>query len=290
MSAVLKLVQGSSAWHAHRAQFRNASESAAVMGVSPWQTPYQLWQVRTRRVEVPVTAPMRHGTEMEPKARAAYEEKTGMIMQPLVLTDGDYSASLDGITLEGDLLLEVKCPYKGQSSALWQAVAAGEVPEHYRIQVQHQLMVADAALAHLWVFDGSEGLLVEIRRDEATVAAIRAAWDGFQPYLDNDTPPPLTERDTRERTDPVWKLAAGLYVSAKRKAEEAAAELETLRGRLVALSSHVSETGFGVTVTRYFRQGSVEYKKVPALKGVDLNAYRGAGREEVRVTVGKRCV
>ena len=121
-------------------------------------------------------------------------------------------------------------------------------------------MVADAALAHLWVFDGSEGLLVEIRRDEATVAAIRAAWDGFQPYLDNDTPPPLTERDTRERTDPVWKLAAGLYVSAKRKAEEAAAELETLRGRLVALSSHVSETGFGVTVTRYFRQGSVEYK------------------------------
>ena len=103
----------------------------------------------------------------------------------------------------------------------------------------------------------------------------------------NDTPPPLTERDTRERTDPVWKLAAGLYVSAKRKAEEAAAELETLRGRLVALSSHVSETGFGVTVTRYFRQGSVEYKKVPALKGVDLNAYRGTGREEVRVTVGK---
>jgi putative phage-type endonuclease len=287
MSAILKLVQGTPAWHAHRAQFRNASESAAVMGLSPWQTPYQLWQVRTGRMEVPVTAPMRHGTEMEPKARAAYEEQTGLIMQPLVLTDGDYSASLDGITLEGDLLLEVKCPYKGQSSSLWQAVSVGEVPEHYRVQVQHQLMVAGATLAHLWVFDGVEGILVEIERDDATVAAIRAAWDVFQKYLDQDTPPPLTERDTVERTDPVWQLAAGLYGSAKRKADEAAAELEKTRERLVALASHASESGFGVSVTRYFKQGNVDYKRIPELKGVDLNTYRGAGREEVRVTVVK---
>jgi predicted phage-related endonuclease len=224
---------------------------------------------------------------MEPRARAAYEEQTGLIMQPLVLTDGDYSASLDGITLEGDLLLEVKCPYKGQSSSLWQAVSVGEVPEHYRIQVQHQLMVAGATLAHLWVFDGAEGILVEIRRDEATVAAIRAAWDVFQKYLDNDTPPPLTERDTVERTDPVWQLAAGLYMSAKRKADEATAELEKAKERLVELASHVSESGFGVTVSRYFKQGNVDYKRVPVLKGVDLNAYRGAGREEVRITVAK---
>jgi hypothetical protein len=55
----------------------------------------------------------------------------------------------------------------------------------------------------------------------------------------------------------------------------------------VELASHVSESGFGVSVTRYFKQGNVDYKKVPALKGVDLNAYRGVVREEVRVTVGK---
>ena len=107
MSAVLKLVQGTPEWHRHRAQFRNASESAAVMGLNPWQTPYQLWLVRTGRLEVLVTAPMQHGTQLEPKARAAYEEQTGSVMQPLVLTEGDYSASLDGITLEGDLIVEI---------------------------------------------------------------------------------------------------------------------------------------------------------------------------------------
>ena len=35
MSAVLKLVQGSAEWHDHRLTMRNASESAAVLGISP---------------------------------------------------------------------------------------------------------------------------------------------------------------------------------------------------------------------------------------------------------------
>ncbi len=287
MSAVLKLVQGTPEWHNHRAKFRNASESAAVMGLNPWQTPYQLWLVRTGRMTVPVTAPMQHGTHLEPKARAVYEEQTGSVMQPLVLTEGDYSASLDGITLDGDLIVEIKCPYKGQASALWQAVSVGEVPEHYRIQVQHQLMVCGAAQAHLWVFDGATGLLVEIVRSEATMEAIRAAWDGFQTYLDTDTPPPLTDRDTVERSDPAWTLAAGLYVEAKRKAEDAAESLDRARERLVGLASHASESGHGVTVTRFFKQGNVEYKKIPQLKTVQLDDYRAAGRVEVRVTVAK---
>jgi putative phage-type endonuclease len=286
-AAVLKLVQGTPEWHTHRAQFRNASESAAAMGLNPWQTPYQLWLVRTGRMEVQVTAPMQHGTQMEPKARAAYEEKTGCVMQPLVLTEGDYSASLDGITLEGDLIVEIKCPYKGQASTLWQAVSVGEVPDHYRVQVQHQLMVSGAATAHLWVFDGNTGLLTQIQRDEATMEAIRAAWDGFQAYLDTDTPPPLTDRDTVERSDPAWTLAAGLFVEAKRKAEEAADSLDRARERLVALASHASEAGHGVTVTRFWKQGNVDYKRIPELKGVDLDRYRGKGREEVRVTVAK---
>ena len=70
-------------------------------------------------------------------------------------------------------------------------------------------------------------------------------------------------------------------------AEMAAAESERLRDRLVALTSHASESGFGVTVTRYWKQGSVDYKKVPELRGVDLERYRGKGREEVRVVVAR---
>ena len=100
MSTIVKLVQGSAEWHEHRRNHRNASETPAVLGVSPWMTPYQLWQIKLGLVEPEVTPAMLHGTQLEPQARAAYEALTGHVMQPLVLVDGEYSASLDGLTLE----------------------------------------------------------------------------------------------------------------------------------------------------------------------------------------------
>jgi predicted phage-related endonuclease len=227
---------------------------------------------------------MQRGTDLEPAARAAYEDRTGLVMQPLVLEDGMYSASLDGMTLDGDLVLEVKCPVRGTRSDLWQDVAAGKVPEHYAIQVQHQLMVSAAATAHLWVFDGSSGILHEIVRDDGLMAGIRAAWDGFQQYLDGDATPPLSEADTVVRADLAWSAAAGIYAAVKREAEAAAERLETARAALVALAVHPRETGAGVAVTRFWKVGGIDYKRVPELCGVDLSSYRGKAREEVRVT------
>ena len=153
---IVQLPQGSPEWLAYRLAKFNASESATVLGVSPWQTPYQLWLQKTGRSEGgKANQAMLRGTELEPAARAAYEEHTGLVMQPLVLEAGRYSASLDGMTLDGDLVLEIKCPLRGTRSDLWQDVAAGAVPEHYLVQVQHQLMVSGAQAAHLWVYDGS---------------------------------------------------------------------------------------------------------------------------------------
>jgi predicted phage-related endonuclease len=63
MSAILKLVQGSAEWHAHRNLHRNASETPAVLGVSPWVTPYQLWLERTGRAKPEVNAAMLHGSQ-----------------------------------------------------------------------------------------------------------------------------------------------------------------------------------------------------------------------------------
>ena len=210
-ATIIQLTQGSPQWHAYRLSRRNASESAAVLGLSPWLTPYQLWLVKTGRCVTQVTQTMQRGTDMEPLARSAYEEQTGLVMQPLVLQAGNYSASLDGMTLEGDLLLEIKCPLRGTRSDLWQDVQGGLVPEHYALQVQHQLMVAGADLAHLWVFDGLEGILHAIERDKSVMQRIREGWENFQQYLNNDTPPPLTDADTVLREDSAWEQAAAAF-------------------------------------------------------------------------------
>ena len=284
MADIIQLKQGSAAWLTYRLSMRNASETAAVLGVSPWCTPYQLWLQKTGRASPEVTAAMQHGTALEPAARAAYEAQTGHVMQPLVLRDGCYSASLDGMDLGGELIVEIKCPYHGQDSKLWREVQAGHVPDHYAAQIQHQLMVSGAGMAHLWVFDGTQGLLRPIEPIDHAVRRIREGWEQFQVYLDTDSPPPLTDADTVVREDVAWTLAAAAYAEAKRAADIADAVVAKTRDDLVGLAKHPREQGAGVSVTRYFKQGNIAYAKVPALQGLDLSLYRGKTREEVRVT------
>ena len=285
MSAILKLVQGTPDWHAHRAKSRNASETATVMGVSPWQTPYQLWLVRTGRVKQEVTAAMQHGSTLEGAARAAYEAKTGLVMEPLVLQEGEFSASLDGITLGGERILEIKCPFKGRKSELWKSVADGEIPTHYGWQIEHQLMVSKAAGAHLWVFDGTEGILLEVMPQPERWPQIDWAWSEFMHFLESDTPPPLTDKDTLLREDNAWIEAATAYVQAKRVADQASTKVESAKAALVSLATHSSESGGRVTVTRFIKKGAVDYARVPQLKDVDLEEYRSPTRQEIRVSV-----
>jgi len=282
---IVQLIQGSSEWHAHRANYRNASETPIVMGLSPWVTPYQLWLQKTGRAKSEMNAAMARGTQLEPQARLAYEANTGLIMQPLVMVAGDYSASLDGLTFDGSLIVEIKCPYKGKASNLWQAVEAGEVPEYYQWQIQHQMVVSGATMAHLYVFDGTEGILLRVKKIADAQARIHAAWEAFWPFMATDTPPPPSDKDKVSRLDPPWQAAAQDYLALKVESDAVAEKLELAKAVLVGLAKHPSETGSGVTVTRFWKQGNVDYKKVPELAGVELGAYRGKAREEVRVSV-----
>lgn len=284
---VVRLVQGSPEWHAHRQHHRNASETPAVLGLSPYLTPYKLWQVRTGQAAVPVTAAMAHGTATEPEARAMYETRTGLVMQPLVLVDGEYSASLDGMTLDGRLIVEIKAP-KSAESALLKEARAGRVPVHVYWQIQHQLMVSGAELAHLYVYDGKTGVLLEQPAEPDSWATIRSGWDEFLEHVRSGTPPPLGEHDTVVRDDAAWAQAAEAYLRAKREADALTEAAETARQALVALAVHSSEQGCGVAVSRYWKTGPVDYKRVPALAGLDLEPYRSKPREEVRVTVLKQ--
>ena len=134
------------------------------------------------------------------------------------------------------------------------------------------------------MFDGQHGLLRVVLPDDAALEAIRAGWGSFAQCLATDTPPALTDADSRLRGDAEWHQAATAFLAAKREADDVAARVEATRTVLVALATHPKETGAGVSVTRFWKAGSVDYKKVVELKGVDLEQYRGKAREEVRVT------
>jgi putative phage-type endonuclease len=269
VSQIVRVVQGSEAWHKHRILYRNASETAAVMGLSPWMTPYQLWEIKTGRRVQESNFVMQRGLDLEPLARGAYEGRAGAVMQPAVMVDGDYSASLDGVTFNGDLILEVKCPFKGRDSETWRFATSGLVERHYQLQIQHQLMVSKAARAHFWVFDGQEGILVDVPPNRDDFQIIRSVWDEFWKLVVSDTPPPISAKDTLIREDQAWENAATVFIAAKEAAEEALKAAEEAKARLVALTRHTSERGYGVSVCRYWKD-------------------RKNSHEEVRVTVQRR--
>ncbi len=141
--------------------------------------------------------------------------------------------------------------------------------------------------AHFYVFDGTEGLLRTVEPDRPAWEALRGAWDRFMTDLQDDVPPQLTERDCQTRSDPEWTRAAKSYLALKEAAENVGQQLDTAKEKLISLATHPSVSGAGVKVTRFWRQGSVDYKKIPELVGVDLEGYRKKGGFETRVSVGR---
>lgn len=83
---------------------------------------------------------MERGRMLEPHARIAFIEKTGIWLRPSCWqhqTRPYLRASLDGLSDDNKLLVEIKSPsMQSHLKAL-----EGEIPDHYRIQVNHQLLV-----------------------------------------------------------------------------------------------------------------------------------------------------
>jgi hypothetical protein len=166
---------------------------------------------------------------------------------------------------------------KGVSVVFWRLRNVAAIADVYPTE-------NEAALADVFVFDGANGILLEVAPDAGSWPRIHAAWDRFAAFITSKTAPPLSKGDVRERSDAEWNAAATHYLETKLFGDQAQKALAEAKDRLVALASHSSESGGGVTVTRYWKQGAIAYAKIPELKALDLERYRGAPREEVRVT------
>lgn len=287
----VKVEQGSNEWHAWRATRRMASESPALLGLSPWspRTPLQLFEVKSGLTVIEQTPAMLHGIVHESRAREQYEWDHDCLMPACVVEDGDgeYGASLDGRREDGRRILEVKCPVQGSRSDLWAEAFIKRVPTHYEAQVQHQIMLSGAEACDFLVYaaDIDSYQLVSIEPDPATQLAIRFAWDAFWPFYSSRTPPEPIEGDYIERFDAEWLALEAEYLLAEAVLKGAEGAEKKLRAKLLALAGDQSCRGEALRVTRYWAKGSVDYGRVPALKGLDLEGFRKRGGYRNRITV-----
>ncbi len=166
-----KLIQGTPAWLAMRKEHVTATDAGVIMGFNQWQTIGQLLDYKLGlRPEQEDNDYMKYGRETEPEARRALEEHLGISLYPKVVISplGARMASLDGISMDGKTVVEIKCP-----GAKDHAVALkGQVPEKYMPQLQHILAITDAKEIFYWSYRDGSGTLVAIPRDDDYIARL----------------------------------------------------------------------------------------------------------------------
>ena len=176
---------GDEEWLAQRTKGVGGSDVAAIMGLSPWKTPAQVWLEKTGRVEpedISAHPYVQFGNIMEPVVGRLFAERhpdfrvrrVNAICQSVERPWAQ--ASLDFEVNDGTSwgVLEIKT---ARSAKDW----ADGVPYHYLTQVVHYLDVTGRAYAYVAVFfrDSCEFAEYRVERDEEDIEAVRSAVDDF---------------------------------------------------------------------------------------------------------------
>lgn len=148
MKMITDMVQGDDVWHAHRATHFNASDCPAMLSCSPYKTRQQLLAEMATGYKQEVDAGTQRrfddGHRYEALARPLAEDIIGQALSPCVGTEGKLSASFDGITLLDDIIFEHKSLNKELRAIMEPGCAGSDLPKHYRVQMEQQLMVSGA--------------------------------------------------------------------------------------------------------------------------------------------------
>jgi len=136
------LIQGSPEWHEHRATHFNASDAPAMMGVSPFLARSELLLQKhtgiTPEVDPGTQKRFDDGHRFEALARILAEEIVGDDLYPVTVSNGKYSASMDGLNMGSDISFE----HKSLNDAIRAATSAAELPEYLRVQMEHQFIAS----------------------------------------------------------------------------------------------------------------------------------------------------
>ena len=227
----IDLIQGSPEWHAHRAQHWNASDAPAMLGVSPYKSRAELLREKSTGIapEIDEATQRRFddGHRFEALARSLAEQIIGDELFPVTGVNGRFSASFDGLTMLEDTAFEHKSLNDELRAAIQPNNSITALPEHYRVQMEQQLMVSGAErvlfMASKW---GNDDELIEERHcwywpDAALRTRIIAGWEQFERDLADYKPETVATKPAGRspETLPALRIEAKGMVTASNMAE-----------------------------------------------------------------------
>ena len=182
-------------WLAERRKGIGSSDAAAIAGLAPegWGSALSVYLDKLGQLPERTTEPMRWGTRLEPAIAAAYQEETGVEISqpaPLIVRHPEHSwmlASPD--RLAADRIVELKT-CSAFHAEQWGEPGTDEVPEHYLVQVQHQLAVTGMDLADVAVLIGGQDFRVyTLFRSEALISRLLEIEAAFWERVQQRQPP-----------------------------------------------------------------------------------------------------
>jgi putative phage-type endonuclease len=177
-------------WLEVRKQGVGASEAAVAVGLSPWASPFDLWeQKRGLSDGVAFSERMEWGKRLEAVIAAKFSEEHEMSVYP---------NSYGVFRSDKYPFMQATPDYwlSGQSGLVECKTAAHEkewqdgIPEQYMCQVQHTYAVIDVPI--IWVavlFGGNKYRDYEVPRDEAYINFLIAEEAEFWAHVLDGTPP-----------------------------------------------------------------------------------------------------
>lgn len=192
------------------------SDAGPILGVSPWKTPFALWQQKVGEVEEEdQTDVMYFGTLLEDVVASEYVRRTGKKVRRRSTIRHPkrpwQMAHIDRDVVGEKRLLE--CKTAGTLSDQYGEDGSDQLPLTYVAQVQHYMEVMNYDVADVAVFflGPRQFRIYEVARDRTLGELLTEKEAEFwQRVLDREPPDPTTLADVRAR----WPRDSGAEVEA----------------------------------------------------------------------------
>jgi len=190
-----------------RSKFIGGSDAAAILGVSPWATPVELWMQKTGKAAPEPVDPVRErifarGKKLEPVILDMVMDKLrerGHDVQLIATNERytdpehsfmsceiDFEMMLDGEHINGDCKSVI-----GFARKKWGEEDTEDVPIEYAAQFMHGLMITGRRRCLVAALIGLDDVAIYwVNRDDETIAAMREKEVAFwNDHVQGDTPP-----------------------------------------------------------------------------------------------------
>lgn len=262
--------QRSPEWHAMRKTKIGSSDAPAIMGVG-YMNASELLKVKAGKLEVFETEAMRYGTEMESIALCEAEKMLGIFFSPEVLLHPERDwmmSSLDGLSLDGKIAIEIKCPYSRDNHI--ETLQTGKVPARYYPQLQHTIEVARLDGIYYFSYHPSEPPFLQwVKRDDDYIQSLIEKEEKFLRCMrGEDTLLPVREDEYFLKLEEEYDRLTALI-------EQHSAMRDAVRDQLQQCVGDIKTQGTKFLFYTTCEKGRIDYSKIEALKTIDLEPYRG---------------